>query len=213
ADPTATPYYNYCGELAGPRGKGYYARTLGSWRVYFLNTEYSGTEQNAWLAQDLPLWSESYHIAAMWHIPMFASVCAHHSRAMVWPSKTGPWWDILVKHGAEFVASGHAHRWERFPRMLRNGSASSTGIRQFLTGVGGVNNMDILTVHPLSQSQVIAKGIVKFTLHSDRYEWSFKDLSGVVRDSGVQTTRKTVTSPTPPDTIPVDTIPQDTTCS
>ena len=35
----AGPYYEYFGERAGPAGKGYYTYTLGSWRIYSLNSE------------------------------------------------------------------------------------------------------------------------------------------------------------------------------
>jgi hypothetical protein len=64
-------------------------------------------------------------------------------------------------------------------------------MRQFITGVGGVKSMDILTVDPKSERQVIAKGIVRFDLYPDRYDWTFTDVSGVVRDQGSQATRLT----------------------
>jgi hypothetical protein len=191
ADPTrATAYYDYVGELGGPRGQGHYAKTLGAWRCYFLNSEWRGDEQLAWLKADLPEWSSTHHIMAMWHSPLFASVCAHAGRAMIFPWKVGPWWQVLQQHGAEFVVSGHVHRWERYPRMLRDGKASAAGMRQFITGTGGVKPMDILTAHPRSQRRLVTRGIAQFELHSDRYTWKFTDLNGVVRDSGTQFCRK-----------------------
>lgn len=191
--PDGSAYYDYAGENAGSPGKGFYARTLGAWRCYFLNSEGDRDEQAAWLRADLPSWSRSHHIMAMWHSPMFASVCAHNGKTMTLGWKVGLWWQILQEHGAEFVVSGHVHRWERYPRMLRNGSASSQGIRQFIAGVGGIKNMDILRAHPLSESRVITRGVVRFDLHADRYQWKLTDLSGVVRDSGTQMCRKAVT--------------------
>jgi acid phosphatase type 7 len=189
ADPHATAYYDYLGDRAGPRGKGYYAMTLGAWRCYFLNSEILHAEQGAWLARDLPNWRR-HHIMAMWHTPLFASVCAHSGRAMTWPGKLGPWWKLLQDHGAEFVVSGHVHRWERYPRMLRDGKASAAGLRQFIVGTGGITPMDILTPHPRSQRRLVTRGISRFELHSDRYTWKFTDLKGVVRDSGTQFCRK-----------------------
>lgn len=190
--PSGTPYYDYVGNRGGARGKGWHAVTLGAWRCYFLNSEMAkSAEQIDWLTHDLAEWS-GHHIMAMWHSPMFASVCAHHGKAMVLPP-VGVWWKLLQDHGAEFVASGHVHRWERFPRMLRDGTASSRGIRQFIMGTGGVKNMDILTVHPRSERQVISRGIVQFELHADHYAWKLTDTAGVVRDSGTQMCRKTVT--------------------
>ena len=43
--------------------------------------------------------------------------------------------------------------------------------------------MEILSVHPLSQRQFVTRGVTKFVLHDDRYEWQFTDVTGVVRDS------------------------------
>lgn len=191
SDSTGTPYYNYAGELAGPRGKGYYAKTYGAWRVYFLNSQVRTAEQTTWLAADLPKWS-NYQIMAMWHQPMFASVCAHNGKAMTHPGALGPWWKLLQDYGAELVLCGHVHRYERFARMLRDGSLSDRGIRQFIVGTGGVKPMNILSVHPHSQLQVVNRGVFKLSLYPDRYEWQFTDLSGVVRDSGKELCRKAV---------------------
>jgi calcineurin-like phosphoesterase family protein len=184
-DPKGAAYYKYVGELGGPSGKGYYAKTYGAWRCYFMNSQANRSEQTTWLANDLPHWA-GYHIMAMWHQPMFASICAHNKRAMTYPGALGVWWKLLQDYGAEFVVSGHVHRYERFARMLRDGTASNLGIRQFISGTGGVGTMNILKVHPLSERQFVARGAMRFDLYADRYEWKFTDLTGVVRDSGVQ---------------------------
>jgi hypothetical protein len=190
-DITGTPYYDYAGDLAGTRGKGYYAKTYGSWRCYFLNSQRARAEQTAWLAADLPNWSD-YQIMAMWHQPMFASVCAHNHKAMTNAGGLGPWWQLLQDHGAEFVVSGHVHRYERFARMLRDGTASDRGIRQFIVGTGGAGPMNILTVHPKSQVQLITRGVIQLDLYPDRYQWCFSDDRGKVRDSGVEICQRTV---------------------
>jgi Calcineurin-like phosphoesterase len=192
ADPTAKPYYDYVGDLGGPHGVGYYAKTMGSWRIYFLNSETArSTAQVNWLAADLPNWS-NYHIMAMWHIPMFASVCVHNQRAMTMPGPLGVWWQLLLDHGADLVISGHTHRYERLSRMLRNGTVSSNGMRQFIVGTGGVDNMPILTVHPHSEKQLITHGMFKLWLYQNHYEWQFLDMSGIVQDSGSEATRTTI---------------------
>jgi hypothetical protein len=193
ADRTATAYYNYVGERGGPRGKGFYAVNLGEWwRSYWMNSEQWHDEQTEWLRADLAEWSGTRHILAVWHVPMFASICAHNGKAMTRPKRFGPWWEALQEHGAEFITCGHVHRWERYPRMLRDGSPSEQGLRQFIVGTGGAGNMPIQTVHPLSESQVITRGVTRFDLYRDRYEWSLTDLTGVVRDTGVQPCRKAV---------------------
>ena len=193
SDPTARPYYEYTG------AERYYARTLGSWRVYVLNTEAadkggaSSWEQTAWLRADIARYS-NYHIMAMWHYPMYSNICAVHRKAMVWPGKVGAWWQVLQDHGAEFVVSGHVHRWERFRRLIRSGVrggiASSRGIRQFVAGTGGGNLYGVLSKDPNCQRTIVARGVAQFNLYPDRYAWRFTDTAGVVRDSGTQLCRK-----------------------
>jgi hypothetical protein len=204
ADPTGTPYYDYWGALAGTRGKGYYAKTFGNWRGYFLNSQAVRSEQAAWLAADLPRWT-NYHILAMWHIPHYVSPCNHHGVKvpMGWPgfNGMGQFWEALQKYQAEFVIGGHTHRYERFPRMIRNlkdvpngtivaDPTQYQGIRQFVIGTGGVPTMPAFTPHPQVEKIVVTRGVVQFTLHADRYEWKLTDVTGVVRDSGTQTCRK-----------------------
>jgi hypothetical protein len=90
SDPQATAYYDYVGELGGPRGKGYYAKTFGPWRGYFLNSHMALEEQRDWLDQDLPNWP-NHHIMAFWHIPVFATPCnmGGVSQNMGWPGLFG----------------------------------------------------------------------------------------------------------------------------
>jgi acid phosphatase type 7 len=189
ADPTASGYYQYTG------AQRYYARTLGAWRLYVLNSEsvpMGGADpvvQTEWLRQDCAAHPNLQKLA-MWHIPMFSNACALHGKPMVWPGKVGAWWRVLQEAGAEFVISGHVHRYERFARMLRTGAASSAGLRQFVIGTGGLSNMNVLTRHPLCEKFIVSTGIMRFDLYPDRYQWTFTDAAGVVRDSGVQMCRR-----------------------
>jgi hypothetical protein len=176
-DPTAKAYYDYAGAAAGPRGKGYYAKTYGRWRVYFLNSQTGRAAQTTWLANDLPQWSADHHIMAMWHQPMHASVCVHNGKAMTYPAALGPWWQLLVDHGAELVLSGHVHRYERLARLLRDGTASPLGVRQFVIGTGGAGPMEILTVHPHNEARAVTRGVFRLDLKPT-------DTAGVVRDQG-----------------------------
>ena len=186
------PYYDYT-NLAP-----YYARTLGRWRFYVLNTEGAEKggadylEQLEWLRKDLEEYSATHHIFAMHHYPHHSNDCAHLARPkpMTMPWKTGPWWDALIEHNCEFALSGHVHRYERFQRMLRNGSASSRGIRQFVLGTGGGNLYGVDRMHPTCQKAVVSRGIMRLDLSADSYAWSFTDLDGVVKDSGTQSCRK-----------------------
>jgi hypothetical protein len=200
SDPAAKAYFDYWGTQAGPRGKGYYAITLGNWRVYVLNSERWLAEQSAWLAADLPNYSR-HHIMAFCHTPHFVSPCRHPNVGTVrmgWPgpSGMGQFWEQLQRHKAELFVSGHVHRFERFPRMLRDprnpytGIKSPDGIRQFVVGTGGTGLMTPATPHPYVEKIVVAHGVIRLTLHVDRYEWRMTALNGVVRDSGTQACRK-----------------------
>lgn len=200
-DPTGAIYYDYTG------AERYYARTLGSWRIYVLNTESAASggappdEQAEWLKADLARYSD-HHIMAMWHYPHFTNLCAHAGKTMNWPSKTGPWWQILQDHGAEFIVSGHVHRYERFRKLvrtgLRTGTPSADGIRQFVMGTGGGSLYDVISVDPNCEKNIVTRGIVRFGLYSDHYEWSLTDLNGVVRDKGSELCRKVLDVPTQP---------------
>jgi Calcineurin-like phosphoesterase len=193
SDSTASAYYDYVGDSVGSRGKGYYAKTYGAWRVYYLNSQVGRAPQTTWLAEDLPKWA-GYRIMAMWHQPQHASVCVHNGRAMTYDHGTGPWWDLLVKYGAELVVSGHVHRYERFAKLLRNGTVSAQGMRQFVVGTGGAKPMDILRVHPHSEYRIVTRGIFQLDLYGDRYEWRFIDDKGASHDSGVEMCRGMVTA-------------------
>jgi hypothetical protein len=189
ADPPGAAYYAYTGAPI------YYAVTLGSWRLYMMNPDPATlggadtSEQTAWLRDDLGRHPD-FHYLAMFHYPMFSSVCDFHLKTMTQPTRVGPWWQVLQEHGAEFAVSGHAHRWERFRRKLRDGTVSANGIRQFVVGTAGVRLRGIVEQDPDSEKVVVAHGVVRFDLHPDRYEWTFTDVSGVVRDSGTQICRK-----------------------
>jgi hypothetical protein len=191
-DNIGAAYYEYTGS---PR---YYARTLGAWRLYVLNSEsaHQGgadpAEQTAWLKADIAA-HPKMHYAAMWHVPMFASVCQLNKVTMTWPGKVGAWWQVLQDAKAEFVISGHAHRWERFKRRLRSGAVSAAGIRQFVVGTGGLKNMPASApLHPSCERTLAVVGIARFDLYPDKYTWTFTDISGAVRDSGVQMCKKTL---------------------
>lgn len=205
-DPTGGPYYDYWGALAGARGKGYYAKTFGNWRGYFLNSQAVRAEQAAWLAADLPKWT-NYHIFAVWHIPHYVSPCLMQGvqNQMGWPGDkgTGQFWTLLQNFEAEFVIGGHTHRYERFPRMKRNtrdiwngiivpDPRQYQGIRQFVVGTAGVSTMPVFAPHPQVEKIVVTRGVMQFTLKSDRYEWMLTDVNGVVRDSGTQSCHKVI---------------------
>ncbi|HYF40648.1 MAG TPA: metallophosphoesterase [Gemmatimonadales bacterium] len=182
-------YYAYTG--AEP----YYARDLGAhWRLYVLNTESvsaggaDAAVQAEWMRQDIAA-HPGKHRLLMCHYPLFSNVCATNQKAMVLPGKVGPWWQILQRNGGELVISGHAHRYERMAKALRDGTRSSEGMRQFVVGTGGIKTMGVLSRHPLYETATVAIGVVRYDLFPDRYQWTFTDTAGAIRDSGTQMCR------------------------
>jgi hypothetical protein len=192
ADPPGAAYYDY---TKAPR---YFARDIGDhWRAYVLNCSgatnggASPTVQADWLRADLAA-NPNRQYLALFHYPMFASVCEYHTalaghpKDMTWKARVGPWWKILQAAGCEFALSGHAHRWERLRKMTADGAVSEAGIRQFVVGTAGVKLRGIVTQHPQSEKVVVAHGVVRFGLFADHYDWTFTDEFGAVRDQGTQ---------------------------
>jgi hypothetical protein len=198
SEPFGVAYNEYVGV---PK---YHATTLGAWRIYSLDCQplakggSDQAEQFAWLKADLAA-NANKQIAAFFHYPMFSSVCEYHSMLnmkpddMTFKGRIGPWWDVLQAAGCSFAVSGHAHRYERLQPLLRNGTVSERGIRQFVCGTAGATVRDIVPpAHSASESIAVEHGVVRFDLYPDRYEWSFTDITGVKRDRGSQLCRQAV---------------------
>ena len=177
--PDAAGYFGYFGDRAGPRGRGYYAYALGSWRIYSLNSERVTSTQLRWLRDDLANHSTSC-IAAYFHRPLFSSG-QHGNDASV-----RPLWDALYAAGAEIIVNGHDHNYERFAPMRPDGRASGKGIREFVVGTGGTSQRSFATVKPNSKvRQTGTWGALKLTLRTDGYSWEFVRATGTAfSDSG-----------------------------
>ena len=130
--------FDYFGDRAGPRGKGYYSFDLGDWHIIVLNShaDYvpfsAGSEQDLWLQTDLARNTKQCILAA-WHNPRFFS-----SNTDAWTSSfpIKIMWDRLYDAGADVVLNGQQHDYERFaPRRRpaswtrRTASGSSTSAR------------------------------------------------------------------------------------
>ena len=120
-------YYTYFGAAAGP---GYYVYTLGTWRIYSLNSEVVSAAEVAWLKSDLGAHPTAC-ILAYWHHPRFSS--GQHGN----DSSVAPFWDALAAAGAELIVNGHDHDYERFAPQTPAGQGSANGIREIVAGTGG----------------------------------------------------------------------------
>ena len=160
----AVDYFDYFGDPAGPRFKGYYSYNLAGWHVIVLNANCranvpgtapsnpDGCDANSvqaqWLRADLAAHSTPCMIA-MWHEPRFFSVAVPNgvSPGNLQPSSDPTMdgmWQILQNAGVDVVLNGHWHDYERFPRLsLPPGSSVGPGVpdpdgmREFIVGTGG----------------------------------------------------------------------------
>ena len=177
------PYFDYFGDNAGPKGRGYYSYDLGAWHIVSLNgTETVGATapQALWLRQDLTSHPTDC-VLAYWHMPMFSS--GPHGGGQEMKEV----WKILYDAGADVVVSSHDHVYERFAPMDGNGKVDpQRGIREFLVGTGGAGVYKFKKIAPNSEvHDNTAYGVLKFTLSKGRYAWQFIPMAGqTFTDSG-----------------------------
>lgn len=181
----ATPYWDYFGDAAGDRGKGWYSYDLGGWHVVVLNSVLSleaGSEQERWLRADLAAHQTTCTVA-YWHHPRFSSGSRHGGSPELQPT-----WQALYDHDADLVLSGHEHHYERFAPQDPSGHADpKRGIRQFVVGTGGGKGH-----YPFGRVADNSEkrngdtfGVLKLTLHPTSYDWEFVPVEGkIFRDSG-----------------------------
>jgi hypothetical protein len=190
--PGAAGYFEYFGERAGDKDKGYYSFDLGDWHIVALNStlcdkDFGGCEtfrskQVRWLRWDLAVHPNKCTLA-YWHNPRFSS-----GRLAGSSDDTAPLWRALYDARAELVLSAHAQHYERFAPQDAGGNADRRGMRQFVVGTGGQ------ALHPLADEREpnsvrlnnTTLGVLKLTLRSDSYSWEFVPLpgSGGYTDSG-----------------------------
>lgn len=166
----APGYYGYFGSQAGPAGKGYYATTLGSWRVIVLNSALRGAafaEQLNWLQEELQQHRTRCTLAAAHH-PTFTSG-GHGNNAFMLPV-----WQILSDAGVDLVLAGHDHHYERFRPMDRNGQPSAEGMTSFIVGTGGAQFSPLWLPRAATAGRDNSvHGVLRLELHQDAFAWRF----------------------------------------
>ena len=176
----ASGYFGYFGSRAGDPKKGYYAYTLGAWRVYALNSmceKVGGCGRTSpmltWLKNDLAA-NPRRCTLAYFHHPLFSS--GKHGNN----TKMRPTWNALYAANADVVLNGHDHHYERFAPQRPDGTlARKRGIREFVAGMGGGSHYPLETVKSNSQMRnTTTYGVLKLTLHPTSYEWQFVPETG-----------------------------------
>ncbi|MEZ4564191.1 MAG: DNRLRE domain-containing protein [Thermomicrobiales bacterium] len=179
--PGASGYFDYFGDVAGDRDKGYYSFDLGAWHIVVLNANCSkvggceaGSPQEQWLREDLAAHPAPCTLAAI-HVPRFSSGTTHGSNPAM-----SAFWDALYEAGADVVLSGNEHNYERFAPQTPDGIRDDRqGIRQIIVGTGGVGHYPIGP--PIANSEVRNDedwGILKMTLRPGSYDWEFIPVEG-----------------------------------
>jgi predicted phosphodiesterase len=167
---------------AAGRPHGYYSFELGKWHVIVLNDNWdklggridlADSTQMAWLATDLAA-AKNKCVMAAFHQPTFFSspIAGYTQRA-----GAARVFDVLAKAGVDVVVNGHQHQYERMSPMNGDGTKNdSTGLRQFNVGTGGESlylESSVTEIHPNSAVRIFKYGVVRFSLDSTSYQWSF----------------------------------------
>lgn len=172
----AAAYYAYFGTRAGKQGQGYYAFTLGAWRVIMLNSNIDtgvGSAQLRWLEAELSANPVKCSLS-IWHHPRFSS--GYHGS----DPRSSAVWDALYKAGVDVIVNGHDHDYERFaPQTPLGVRDAARGIRQFVVGTGGAGLRGFSL--PQANSEVRNAqtwGVIKLTLNVGSYSWRFVPVAG-----------------------------------
>jgi acid phosphatase type 7 len=178
-----TPYYDYFGAAAGPRGKGWYSYELEGWHVVVLNTETdiaAGSEQLRWLRDDLRRHPARCTLAYM-HRPRYSSGKHGDSARMIDAFRT------LYDGGVDVMLGGHDHSYERFAPQDPDARADpASGVRQFVAGTGGAPFYAMRdTPAPNSEiRQNHVHGVLRLVFHADGYDWEFVGVGDGFSDKG-----------------------------
>jgi hypothetical protein len=174
----ASGYYAYFGAAAGDPNKGYYSFDLGAWHLVALNSNCgdvgcaAGSAQEQWLHADLAAHPDRC-LLAYWHHNTFGPT--HDLRA-----------DLLAA-GADLVLVGHDHAFRNTGYRDASGNNDPNGYHQFVVGTGGKSGGTF--------------GVLKLTLHSSSYDWTFVGIPGTsVTSTGSAPCH--ATPPPPDDTTP-----------
>ncbi len=183
------PYFDYFGDAAGTPEQSWYSQDIGGWHLVHLNSncEFVGgcdekSPQYRWLVDDLAR-AQPRCLAATWHHPRYSSSEYGDNEDV------SPLYRAMVAAGGDFVLNGHAHFYERYPRMSDANTASESGMREFIVGTGGANLYEFAEVNPSSEVRWNqGHGVLQLDLKPDGYDWRFIATDpAIVVDSGTDT--------------------------
>lgn len=183
----ALGYFDYFGARAGPAKRGWYALTLGAWRLITLDSECSavggcgrGSPQYEWLAAELDEHPSPCTIVAF-HRPRYSS--GFHGDF----AEIDPLWRLVVDAGADVVLNGHEHSYERLGPMDADGHADAKGVGAFIVGTGGALLRGFDDVVETSQVRIDDRhGVLVLQLADGTFDWTFRSTpDDMVEDQGM----------------------------
>ena len=178
--PGAAGFFSYfAGQV--PNSRGWYAKNLGRWRIYLLNSNCQIVDcdaQRRWLRRDLEAYPRRCSLAAMHH-PRFSS--GEHGNS----ADAARLWPTLDAYQVDLVLAGHDHDYERFAPLHTSGTVATDGLRSFVVGTGGRSFYAFGSVQPGSRARVgHVMGALFLSLGDGSYSWRFRGLDGTIHDSG-----------------------------
>jgi hypothetical protein len=181
----AAGYYDYFGEAAGDRDKGYYSFDVGDWHFVALNSERDTDRdgnQVAWLKADLRS-NPKKCVAAYWHRPRWSSGVEHGDSTAV-----APFVEALYEADADLILAGHEHNYERFYPLDPSGRRDDArGIVQIVSGAGGKSHYDVSGRETTVTKDDTTYGYTRMVLHAGSAEISYVPVVGTYRDSSTLT--------------------------
>lgn len=175
----ASGYYRYFSRRQ-PGSPGYYARRLGPWTAYAVNsncTKIDCDQQEQWLRTALD--GDTRCSLLFMHHPRFSSGEHGSQRSM------SRFFSIAYDRGVDVVLSGHDHHYERFvPKNAAGDSRPDTGVVQYVSGGGGKS-------HYAAQRDVPGSafieddtfGVLRLALGADGWTSSFRGIDGSNQDT------------------------------
>lgn len=184
----AAGYFDYWGDQAGPRPKGYYATDLGPWRLVVTNSNCSdvgGCKGKAPQAR--------FVRRELRRTDRCAVVITHHPAITDGNYSPGDedgkeLFDLAVDGGAELFLSGHDHEYQRFaPRDKALKVDRRNGVRQFVVGTGGKGLTDFRSANRSEYRQNRQFGALRLNLRENGYTFRFISIHGRTMDRGTGT--------------------------
>jgi hypothetical protein len=181
----APGYYDYFGNRAGGRGKGWHTFTLGGWRFVAANSQcnYYGvggcgpnSTQGKFITTNLDDPAETCEIVYAHH-PIFSD--GSHGDSI--HGKT--LFTLAYNSAAEIYLAGHDHNYQRFTLTRPDGSRTSKGVRSLVVGTGGGGLTGFTTTNRSVYRQASKAGAVRLVLTDTGYTGKFIAIDGTTMDS------------------------------